>query len=292
MPCACARHSPITAQLAAAGGWPELPAGTACRPDSAIERVALLRDRLRISGDFSGIPATADAWFFDAAPAAGTAGFPAAPRPARLRPARRAHAHGTQRSGQRSRYSSCRPRSPAGTGCRATWNRAISGSTCPSGSLEFIEQRRDRPADADHCRASRAGPRRASRTQSGRSSSIHRGPCRTPSPSRICCRPSRPIPTSSRGSASVSIAARTGRPRGGCPQDRLAAVSPDRFPYRLLQQPGPLNSLGRYKLVHGQSVGHLPARHAIAAALRPVQPHLEFRLYPAGAAGSTGAAAA
>jgi len=52
--------------LAAAGGWPLLPAGPQPLPGERDSRVVDLRERLRISGDFAGLPATADAWFFDA----------------------------------------------------------------------------------------------------------------------------------------------------------------------------------------------------------------------------------
>jgi len=52
--------------LAAAGGWPALPAGPQPAPGGRDPRVVDLRERLRISGDFEGLPATADAWFFDA----------------------------------------------------------------------------------------------------------------------------------------------------------------------------------------------------------------------------------
>ncbi len=52
--------------LAAAGGWPVLPAGTQPAPGERDPRVVDLRERLRLSGDFEGLPETADAWFFDA----------------------------------------------------------------------------------------------------------------------------------------------------------------------------------------------------------------------------------
>ncbi len=51
--------------LAAAGGWPELPAGAPLQPGQRDVRVVALRERLRLSGDFEGLPGTADAWFFD-----------------------------------------------------------------------------------------------------------------------------------------------------------------------------------------------------------------------------------
>ena len=75
-------------QIAANGGWPELPAGTLLQAGQRDERVARLRDRLRLSGDFSGIPATADAWFFDQPTAQALQVFQRASRTARLGPAR------------------------------------------------------------------------------------------------------------------------------------------------------------------------------------------------------------
>jgi len=53
-------------QLAAAGGWPALPPGTLPAPGERDPRVVELRARLRLGGDFEGLPGTADAWFFDA----------------------------------------------------------------------------------------------------------------------------------------------------------------------------------------------------------------------------------
>ena len=52
--------------IATAGGWEELPNGTSLQPGRRDARVVALRDRLRKSGDFEGLPGTADAWFFDA----------------------------------------------------------------------------------------------------------------------------------------------------------------------------------------------------------------------------------
>lgn len=51
--------------LAAAGGWPALPAAQPL-PGERDQRVVDLRQRLRRSGDFDGLPGTADAWFYDA----------------------------------------------------------------------------------------------------------------------------------------------------------------------------------------------------------------------------------
>jgi hypothetical protein len=75
-------------QIAADGGWPELPAGTVLQAGQRDERVALLRDRLRISGDFSGLPGHRRCLVFRSAHGAGAAVLPASSRPARLGPAR------------------------------------------------------------------------------------------------------------------------------------------------------------------------------------------------------------
>jgi len=53
-------------QLAAAGGWPALSPGSPPAPGERDPRVVDLRQRLRLGGDFDGLPGTADAWFFDA----------------------------------------------------------------------------------------------------------------------------------------------------------------------------------------------------------------------------------
>jgi murein L,D-transpeptidase YcbB/YkuD len=83
--------------LAAAGGWPVLPAGTQPLPGERDQRVVELRERLRISGDFEGLPGTADAWFLTRACNA-PCQVPGTPRPARQWRSRPANAHGTKHS--------------------------------------------------------------------------------------------------------------------------------------------------------------------------------------------------
>lgn len=61
-------------QRAAAGGWTAVPAGPALRPGDRDPRIALLRRRLRETGDHDG-EAGADAWSFDAALARAVARF-------------------------------------------------------------------------------------------------------------------------------------------------------------------------------------------------------------------------
>ncbi|MEO7387458.1 MAG: peptidoglycan-binding protein, partial [Gammaproteobacteria bacterium] len=52
-------------QLATDGGWPNLPETLTPQPGQRDAGVVALRDRLRIEGDYTGLPGTADAWFFD-----------------------------------------------------------------------------------------------------------------------------------------------------------------------------------------------------------------------------------
>ena len=182
-------------QLAADGGWPELarrygPAGRTAR-----------RAGRRCCATACASAATSAGYRLPPMP--GSSISPrhracspfsvATPCPTRASSMSARLPHSTYRS--TSAYSSLRPRSPAGTGCpRDPGPRAICGSMWSP--ARWSSSTGARPS----CRcasspAIRAGRRRASRTRSGRSSSIRPGPCRTPSPSRTCCPPSRPIPT-------------------------------------------------------------------------------------------------
>lgn len=53
-------------KIADAGGWPMLPADTRLMAGQRDPLAAELRERLKITADFSGLPATADTWFFGA----------------------------------------------------------------------------------------------------------------------------------------------------------------------------------------------------------------------------------
>ncbi len=52
--------------LASSGGWPVLPPGIRVEAGQRDPLVATLRARLRVSADYNGLPDTADAWYFDA----------------------------------------------------------------------------------------------------------------------------------------------------------------------------------------------------------------------------------
>lgn len=51
-------------KIADSGGWPDLPADARLTAGQRDPLVAELRERLKTTADFSGLPATADAWFF------------------------------------------------------------------------------------------------------------------------------------------------------------------------------------------------------------------------------------
>jgi murein L,D-transpeptidase YcbB/YkuD len=235
-------------QIAAAGGWPELPAGPLLQAGQRDERVALLRDRLRISGDFSGIPATADAWFFDR------------PTAEALQTFQRRHA--LPDSGQldeRTRTAlnipvAARLQQLQATLTRWNWLPRDPGPrylwvNVATGSLEVIEQRET----VLQMRVIAGHPSR-------------------PTPSfqdevrQIVVNPSWSVPHTiavedllPAQQADPDFFSRLGIRvfRGSGPAAReldarkvdWQRVSPERFPYRLLQNAGPLNSLGRYKLV-------------------------------------------
>ena len=239
-------------EIAAAGGWPEIPAGALLQAGQRDERVALLRDRLRLSGDFSGIPATADAWFFDQPMAEALQAFQrrhALPDTGRLD--ERTHtalnvpvaARLQQLDATLTRWNWL-PRDP---GPRYLWVNV------PEGSLEYIEQRET----VLRMRVIAGHPSR-------------------PTPSfqdevrQIVVNPSWSVPHTiavedllPAQQADPDFFSRLGIRvfRGSGPAAReldarkinWQRVSPEHFPYRLLQKPGPLNSLGRYKLMMSNS---------------------------------------
>jgi murein L,D-transpeptidase YcbB/YkuD len=60
--------------MRAAGGWPAVPSGAALQPGDRDPRVTVLRDRLRAGGDYAG-EMGADPWFYDGALGAALARF-------------------------------------------------------------------------------------------------------------------------------------------------------------------------------------------------------------------------
>jgi murein L,D-transpeptidase YcbB/YkuD len=235
-------------QLAANGGWPELRAGTVLQVGQRDEQVALLRDRLRISGDFSGLPATADAWFFDQPTALALQSFQrrhALPDSGQLDERTLAalnvpvDARIAQLQTTLTRWNWL-PRDP---GPRYLWVNVVSGM------LELVEQREN----VLQMRVIAGHPSR-------------------PTPSfqdeirQIVFNPSWSVPHTiavedllPAQQADAEFFSRLGihvfSGSGSNPRELDARridwqdLGPERFPYRLMQTPGPLNSLGRYKLV-------------------------------------------
>lgn len=235
-------------QIADAGGWPELPAGPVLQAGQRAERAASLRDRLRISGDFSGVPATADAWFFDT------------PLQQALQSFQRRHA--LPDSGQLDERTRTALNVPVSDRIQqlqlnlTRWNwlprepdPRYLWVNVPTGSLEVIDQ-----------------------GEAVLRMRIIAGHPSRPTPSfqdavrQIVINPSWSVPHTiavedllPAQQADPDFFARLGIRvfRGTGPNAReldargidWQRVSPDRFPYRLLQKPGPLNSLGRFKLV-------------------------------------------
>ncbi len=235
-------------QLAEAGGWPELPAGTSLQAGQRDERVALLRDRLRISGDFSGIPATADAWFFDLPTAQALQSFQ--------------RRHTLPDSGQldeRTRTALNVPISdrmqqlqvnltrwnwlPREPGPRYLWVNV------PTGSLEVIDQ----GETVLRMRIIAGHPSRPTPSFQDMVRQIVVNPSWSV-PHTIAVEDLLPAQQADPGFF-ARLGIRVFRGTGPTARELDARqidwqrVSPGRFPYRLLQKPGPLNSLGRYKLV-------------------------------------------
>jgi murein L,D-transpeptidase YcbB/YkuD len=235
-------------QIAADGGWPELPAGPPLQAGQRDERVALLRDRLRISADFSGLPATADAWFFDPPLAEALQVFQrrhALPDSGQLDERTRTalnvpvEARIQQLQATLIRWNWL-PRDP---GPRYLWINVVTGT------LDVIDQR-----------------------QTVLQMRIIAGHPSRPTPSfqdevrRIVVNPSWSVPHTiavedllPAQQADPDFFRRLGirvfRGSGADAREQdprridWQHLGPERFPYRLQQNPGPLNSLGRYKLV-------------------------------------------
>lgn len=235
-------------QIAANGGWPELPAGTLLQAGQRDERVARLRDRLRLSGDFSGLPATADAWFFDqptaqalqvfqrrhALPDSGqlderTLAALNVPVDARIR----------QLQATLTRWNWL-PRDP---GPRHLWINVVTGT------LELI----DRRETVLQMRVIAGHPSRPTPSFQDEIRQIVFNPSWSV-PHTIAVEDLLPAQQSDPDFFSrLGIRVFRGSGAGARELDARRIdwqrLGPERFPYRLLQTPGPLNSLGRYKLV-------------------------------------------
>ena len=234
--------------LAAAGGWPELLPGTVLTPGQRDPQVVTLRERLRVSGDFTGVSGTADVWFFDAGlqhalqdfqarhglPATGVldertlkaANVPAAARVRQL-----------EVTLERWRWL------PRNLGERYLWANAAGGTldAVENGatvlSMRIIAGHPDRqtPSFQDTVRQIVVNP----------SWSV---------PRRIAVEDLLPWQLEDPTFLDrLGIRVYRADDRWGKPVPptavRWSALSADKFPYQLRQDPGPLNSLGRLKFV-------------------------------------------
>jgi murein L,D-transpeptidase YcbB/YkuD len=233
--------------LAAAGGWPELPAGLAVQPGERDARVVALRDRLRTSGDFEGLPGTADAWFFDAGLQRGLQTF-------QLR-------HGLPGTGGLDERTLAALNVPVAarvqqlqtTLTRWSWLPQSFGdrylwANVPGGSLELIES----GAPTLAMRMIAGHPDRPTPSFEDTVTGIVVNPTWSV-PRRIAVEDL--LPTEQED---PTFLARLGiRVFSAGPDEReldparidWQQLSAERFPYRLRQDPGPLNSLGRLKFV-------------------------------------------
>jgi murein L,D-transpeptidase YcbB/YkuD len=245
---ALARHR----QIAADGGWPELPAGTVLQAGQRDERVARLRDRLRISDDFSGLPATADAWFFDQPTASALQAFQrrhALPDTGQLDERTLTalnvpvDARIAQLQATLTRWNWL-PRDP---GPRYLWVNVVTGM------LELVEQRET----VLQMRVIAGHPSRPTPSFQDEIRQIVFNPSWSV-PHTIAVEDLLPAQQADAEFFS-RLDIRVFRGSGTDPREldprridwrRLGA---EHFPYRLRQNPGPLNSLGRYKLVMDNS---------------------------------------
>jgi murein L,D-transpeptidase YcbB/YkuD len=232
-------------QLAATGGWPELPAGMTLQPGQRDPRVVALRDRLRVTGEFSGTPGTADAWFFDGGlqralgdfqsrhglPATGVPddrtlaalNVPAADRVQQLQ-------------ATLTRWSWL----PRDFGPRYLWVNV------PGGSLDLIEN----GAPVLTMRVIAGHPDRPTPSFQDTVSQIVLNPPWSV-PHTIAVEdllPTQQEDPTFLARLGIRVLDRNDRELDPARID-WQRVSADRFPYRLRQDPGPLNSLGRLKFV-------------------------------------------
>ncbi|MEZ5563574.1 MAG: L,D-transpeptidase family protein [Gammaproteobacteria bacterium] len=234
--------------IAAAGGWPEIPAGTMLQAGLRDERVALLRDRLRISGDFSGLPATADAWFFDRPTATSLQSFQrrhALPESGQLDERTRTalnvpvDARIAQLQATLTRWNWL----PDDFGPRHLWVNVVTGT------LEVVEQRQT----VLEMRVIAGHPSRPTPSFQDEIRQIVVNPPWSV-PQTIAVEdllPAQQADPDFFPRLGIRVFRGSGAEARELDPRRIdwQRVNPERFPYRLLQKPGPLNSLGRYKLV-------------------------------------------
>lgn len=239
---AAARHYH---EIAAAGGWPRLPEDVALRPGERDPAVRPLRQLLRATGDFSA-PLGADPWFFDAALRDALMAFQARhglPVTGWLDPATQAAAAVPveQRLAQMERTLERWHWLPRELGERYLW------VNLPAASLSFIE----RGEPVLQMSVIIGHPRRATPTLESRISAVVFRPDWTV-PRSLAVEDLLPVqqrdPTFLERQR-IRVLHQTFRgPREVVP-DRVPwdRLGPDYFPYVLVQEPGPDNSLGLVK---------------------------------------------
>ncbi|MEQ1802912.1 MAG: L,D-transpeptidase family protein [Gammaproteobacteria bacterium] len=232
-------------QLDAAGGWPALPAGLALQPGQRDVRVIALRDRLRITGDSDGAPGTADAWFFDGNLQRALQGFQAR--------------HGLPESGAPDERTLAALNVPAAdrvqqlqaTLTRWGWLPRDFGprylwANVPGGTLELVED----GAPALTMRIIAGHPDRPTPSfQDTVTAIVENPPWSVPRTIAVeDLLPTQQEDPTFLARLGIRVIDSQGREQDPARIDwhRLSA---DRFPYRLRQDPGPLNSLGKLKFV-------------------------------------------
>jgi murein L,D-transpeptidase YcbB/YkuD len=238
-------------ELAATDGWPALPEGPVLEAGVRDARVATLRARLRRTGEFTAAMDAAmgaDAWFFDAALASALRRFQSR--------------HGLPDTGlltERTRLALNVPadervRQLEATRTRWLWLPRDFGprhlfANVPAGRLELVENGTTRLV----MRIIAGHPSRPTPTFQDTVRAITVNPPWNV-PRRVAVEDLLPGQQADRGYFD-RLGIRVLRERDGVVVDAKGidwqSLGPDNFPYRLVQRPGPLNSLGRLKFVTG-----------------------------------------
>jgi murein L,D-transpeptidase YcbB/YkuD len=237
--------------IAAAGGWPALAPDPAPAPGTRSPSTVTLRNRLRATGDYRGPAGTADAWFYDSALEQAVGAFQAR--------------HGLPATGAADPRTVAALNVPAAdrvrqleaTLTRWAWLPRDLGVrylfvNVPGGTLELVQD----GAPVLAMRVIAGHPDRPTPSFKDVVQAIVVNPSWSV-PRTLAVEDLLPAQQEDPGFLArlgirvyADTAAGPGRQLDPARID-WQALGPDRFPYRLVQQPGPLNSLGRYKFVLG-----------------------------------------